>query len=76
MISMQFWGIKMLAEIADLNATERRTAVDTTSLKEFLEQPFETLYGTFTDEEKRFFWRSIIKEIRFGLDRKYDIVFL
>lgn len=67
---------QMLSEIADLNAIERRTAVDTTSLKEFLEQPFETLYDTFTDEEKRFFWRSVIKEIRFGLDRKYDIVFL
>lgn len=67
---------QMLAEIADLNAVQAHTDVDTTSLKEFLEQPFETLYGTFSDDEKRFFWRSIIKEIRFGLDRKYDVIFL
>lgn len=51
-------------------------SVDIKALKAFLEQPFEVLYASFTDAEKRYFWRSIIKEIRFGLDRKYNVEFL
>ena len=64
------------SEIADLKAVQGRTDVDTKSLQEFLDQPFERLYDTFSDAEKRFFWRSIIKEIRFGKDRKYEVIFL
>ena len=26
--------------------------------------------------EKRYFWRQIIKEIRFGIDRKIEVLFL
>ena len=50
--------------------------VDYTALKELLSQPFETLYGALSQEEKRYFWRSIIREIRFGADRHTDIIFL
>ena len=50
--------------------------IDYTALKELLSQPFETLYSTLSQEEKRYFWRSIIREIRFGADRHTDIIFL
>lgn len=36
---------------------------DVSALKELLAQPFETLYADFTDDQKRYFWRSIIKNI-------------
>ena len=34
------------------------------------------LYGTFTAQERRRFWRGIIREIRFGTDRRYLVEFL
>ncbi len=33
-------------------------------LKQLLNMDFETIYSTFSNTEKRFFWRSILKEIR------------
>ena len=65
----------ILSEIDDLKRSEGANTIDTSALKDFLNQPFESLYDTFTEEEKRYFWRSIIKEIRFGLDRKYHVFF-
>lgn len=49
---------------------------DITMLKEVLKMDIESIYGTFTPEEKRYFWRQIIKEIRFGIDRKIEVLFL
>lgn len=49
-------------------------------LKELLESDFESIYETFTNEEKRFFWRSILKEIRVSKStnrtREYKLIFL
>lgn len=64
------------SELAALTAYKPRTGPDIDSLKDLLSTDFETLYGTFSAEERRFFWRSIIKEIRFDKDRNYDIIFL
>ena len=49
---------------------------DITMLKEVLKMDIESIYGTFTPEEKRYFWRQIVKEIRFGIDRKIEVLFL
>lgn len=67
---------RLQAEVAALSAQAAEEQPDLTALKEFLNQPFEQLYETFSDEEKRFFWRSIIKDIRFGGDRSVQIIFL
>ena len=50
--------------------------VSTDNLKKLLSTDIESLYCTFTDDEKRFFWRSVIKEIRFDARRRIDIIFL
>ena len=66
---------EILSEIDVLAHSEAVETVDTAALRDFLAQPFEALYGTFTDDEKRYFWRSIIKEIQFDADRQYHIFF-
>ena len=64
------------ADMAALIKKQPAEGADLSGLKELLATDFETLYSTFSLEEKRYFWRSIIKEIRFGIDRKYDVIFL
>ena len=64
------------SDIAALTAYKPRTGPDIDSLKDLLATDFEALYTTLSAEERRFFWRSIIKEIRFGKDRHYEIIFL
>lgn len=46
------------------------------ALKDMLKTNIEELYMDMTKEEKRYFWRSIIKEIRMGVDRVYHVDFL
>ena len=57
------------AEIAVLASQKPQEAVDLAEINKLLSQPFETLYGGFTQSQKRFFWRSIIKEIRIDQTR-------
>ena len=64
------------SEISSLTSQKPLRSSDLSSLKELLSTDFESLYGTFTAEEKRFFWRSIIKEIQFDKNRNYKIIFL
>lgn len=64
------------SDIAALTAYKPRTGPDMDSLKDLLSTDFEALYTTLSAEERRFFWRSIIKEIRFGKDRQFEIIFL
>lgn len=45
-------------------------------LKKLLATDFETLYASFTEQEKRFFWRSIIRDITFGKNRDIEVIFL
>jgi len=49
---------------------------DITPLQELLNTKFEEIYQTFESEEKRRFWRGIIKEIKFDDKDIVDIVFL
>lgn len=48
---------------------------DLTPLKEVLETDFKTLYKNFDREEKRRFWRSIIKEIKLDGNSPCDVIF-
>ena len=48
---------------------------DLTPLKELLETDFRTLYKTFDQEEKRRFWRSIIKEIELDGNSPCNVIF-
>ena len=64
------------SEISSLTAQKPLRAPDMSPLKDLLSSDFETLYGTFTPEEKRFFWRSIIKEIQFDKNRNFEVIFL
>lgn len=66
----------ILSEIDQLQSEVRQAPVDVTALNDLLAKPFEELYSTFTPDERRFFWRSIIREMRFGKDRAVEIVFL
>ena len=65
---------KILIDIE--RARTPQIAPDVNALKDLLSKPFETIYSTFSDEEKRFFWRSIVKEIRCDEDKRYKIMFL
>jgi len=51
-----------------------------TYLEKFLDTDFESIYDTFSNEEKRYFWRSILKEIRISKSvnrtREYHLIFL
>ena len=46
------------------------------ALQKVLAMDIESIYWDMNREEKRYFWRSIIKNIRFGLDRRYDVTFM
>lgn len=62
-----------ISAIPPLNAS---VTPDTKKMSKLLSSDFESLYGTFTSSERRFFWRSIIQEIRFDSDRHIEVVFL
>lgn len=50
---------------AELEALEAREQPDTSKLDKIIEFDFQSIYGTLSDEEKAFLWRSVLKEIRF-----------
>lgn len=67
---------KLLEELPDME----QPGTDLESLKKVLDCNFENMYAGLSNEEKRAFWRSIIKEIRISKsvnrNRKYQIIFL
>lgn len=63
------------AEIDALN--EEKAAVrDLGQLRALLDSGIEGIYLDLTNAEKRYFWRSIIKEIRFEDSTHFEIIFL
>ena len=48
---------------------------DLTPLKEVLETDFQSVYCTFTDEEKQRFWQGLIKEIELDGKKVIDVKF-
>jgi len=72
-----------LQEVAELNAligqaSQKTSQVekDITPLKELLKTDYRTLYDGMTLEDKRRFWRSIIKEIRVEGREIKEVIFL
>jgi chromosome segregation ATPase len=49
---------------------------DLTALKAALDTDFVGTYPTWDDEQKRYFWRSFIRTIRFRADKSIDVIFL
>ena len=68
---------RLLADMDKLSGTEsERREQDVDALKQLLSADLWTLYGTFTNEEKRAFWRGIIDRIEYGHDKQFRIYFL
>lgn len=63
-----------LAQIEELSVESPRDA-DPVALRELLSTNFEEMYEQMEKPEKRRFWRAILKEIRFGMDRTIDLYF-
>lgn len=64
---------RLESELSEITDTPQK---DLTELKHLLSLPIREIYETFSREEKRFFWRSIVKEIRYGVDKRIDIIFI
>ena len=67
---------KIAAELHALESEQPAAAPDLSALHAFIGSSVLSVYETMTPEEKRYFWRSVIKVIRFGADRSIDIEFL
>ena len=67
---------EILSEIASIPSQEASNTPDIDAIRELLKQPFEMLYKGFTEDQKRFFWRSVIREIRYTENRDIKIVFM
>lgn len=67
---------KQLDELPDII----EPAQDFSKIQELLNSNFEEIYTSLSNEEKRLFWRAIIKEIHISrnanMEREYRIVFL
>lgn len=63
---------KQIAELQVVVPKEK----DLSALRDLLGVDIESLYWDMNREEKRYFWRSIVKNIRFGIDREYKVTFL
>lgn len=65
---------RLLADMEKL--TQETPKRDTDDLRQLLSPDLWELYGTFTNAEKRTFWRGIIDRIEFSHDKQYKIYFL
>ena len=67
----------LIERLEDLQrkAAESHTE-DVESLKRLLKPDIWEMYGDFTPEEKRRFWRGILEKITFSRDRVFTIYFL
>lgn len=66
--------IKALIKKAEMETPPEENR-DLTPLKELLETDFRSLYSTFDQEDKRRFWRGIIKEIKVDGNYPCDVIF-
>lgn len=64
--------MEQIEALPDVSAPEK----DLTTLRNFLSMDIDTIYKTMSPEEKRYLWRSVIKEIRINAKREYEIIFL
>ena len=68
--------IKALIKKAEAEHADTEEEHDLTYLKELLETDFRSIYQTLNSEERRRFWRSIIKEIHIEGNRPKSVDFL
>lgn len=64
--------MQQISELQDDSAPVK----DLDGLRRFLELDIETIYKTMSNEEKRFLWRSVIKEITSDENHNYTVIFL
>jgi polyhydroxyalkanoate synthesis regulator phasin len=67
---------EIMTEMEDLKRIPMPVNTNIDRLRMILKMDIEGTYQKMNKEEKRNFWRGIIKEIRFGRDRKIEIIFL
>lgn len=67
---------KLQAALQEANTAAVAPHKDINSLKEFLTQPWEDIYKTFTPQEKAAFWKSFMQFVRVHEDGEMDIIFL
>ena len=65
---------KYLQQIEELPADQ--PPKDLSGLREFLDLDLESMCADMSPEEKRYLWRSIIKEIHIDAERNIEIIFL
>ena len=63
---------RLEAELSDIIDTPKK---DFAEIRDLLDHTIGEIYETFSPEEKRFFWRAVVKEIKFGADKSIGIVF-
>jgi len=59
----------------ELSRIREPVSTDTDALREFLNLDLAAIYGTMTNEEKRYFWRQIIRQIRVDGQKNISIDF-
>lgn len=64
--------VQQIAELQNDDAPVK----DLTALRDFMKLNINGIYETMTNEEKRYLWRSVIKEIRIDENRNISIIFL
>lgn len=67
---------RIMAELSDLDSQKVPEQKDLTQIQELLKQPFEKIYNTFPEDERRYFWRSIIQNIQFDRNRNITVNYL
>ena len=72
-ISIKLQKIKRLIKIAEQETPS--VEHDLTHLKEILDNDFASIYSSFSREEKRHFWKSILSEIKLNDNRLSGVVF-
>lgn len=66
-----------LARIEELDSrVDKPIKTDLNALKQLNNSDFKGVYTTLTVEERRRLWRGIIKEVRYGLDKRIEVDFL
>lgn len=65
-----------LEQISALKAPAHAEPRDFSELDKLSGIDLKTVYGTLNNAEKRYLWRSVIKEIRVTKDRQISIIFL
>ena len=64
------------AQLADLDRAETPKPRDFTALDKLTGSDLKTVYGALNNAERRYLWRSVIREIRIDRARNISIIFL